>query len=80
MITNPQKFNYHIGKNWFSYKKLLYLFLVFDLFFAIRGLSRGILLAIMGTFVAYMYFNRMKFSYVILLAIFTSVQRKSLNG
>lgn len=73
MITNPQKFNYHIGKNWFSYKKLLYLFLVFDLFFAIRGLSRGILLAIMGTFVAYMYFNRMKFSYVILLAILTIV-------
>ncbi len=73
MIKNPQKFNYHIGKNWFSYKKLLYLFLIFDLFFTIRGLSRGVLLAVMGTFVAYMYFNRMKLSHVILLAVLTIV-------
>lgn len=69
MVRNPDKFNLYIGHNWFNNRILLFAFLLIDLFFSVRGLSRGVLLAIIGAFVAYMYYSRVKLKYVVLFAI-----------
>lgn len=69
MLKFKNKFNSAFSAKWFNNRTLLHIILLFDFFFTVRGLSRGVLLAIIGSYLVFLYYSRVKLTYIVLLLI-----------
>ena len=69
MLKYSNEFNRAFSKKWFNNRKLLYIILIFDFFFSLRGLSRGVLLALIGTYTIYLYYGHVKLKYIVFILI-----------